>query len=45
MERMKLVFLYIGVERVRMAYMGLQWGMGELLGWVVWSEIEDICDV
>lgn len=33
---MKSVFLYIGVERVRMAYMGLQWGMGELLGWVVW---------
>lgn len=39
MGRMKLVFLYIGVERVRMAYMGLQWGMGELLGWVVWSGV------
>lgn len=32
MERMKLVFLYIGVERVRMAYMGLQWGMGGVAG-------------
>lgn len=36
MERMKPVFLYMGVERVRMVYMGLQWGMRELLGWVVW---------
>ena len=33
---MKSLFLYIGVQRVRTAYMSLQWGMGELLGWVVW---------
>lgn len=39
MEQMKSVFLYIGVERIRMAYMSLQWGMRELLGWVVWSGV------
>lgn len=29
---MKSVFLYMGVERDRTAYMSLQWGIGEFWG-------------
>lgn len=35
----------MGVERVRTAYMSLQWGMGELLGWGGLEGMEKVLQV